>query len=502
MTSGFSDLLRSRYRSAGDRPFLRAPGGPIITYRQFDERAGRMATALTDAGVGPGDRVVAQVAKSSDNVALYLGCLRIGAVYVPLNSAYTAEEIAYFVDDAEPSLVVLAPEASVPTAVAGQAAGLMTLAPDGRGTLAEAADAAAVTQHDVPRADHDPAAMIYTSGTTGRSKGAVLTHRNLAGNALSLHRIWGFVPGDVLLHGLPIFHVHGLMVALHTAMLNASEVIFLPRFDVDTIIAELPRATVMMGVPTHYTRLLADGRFGAEICSRMRLFTSGSAPMTESTHRRFTRRTGHRILERYGMSETGMITSNPYDGQRVPGTVGYALPDVEVRVCDTDGAELARGETGVVEVRGPNVFAGYWRRPEKTAADTRSDGFFVTGDVGHLDADGRLTLEGRSSDMIISGGYNIYPKEIELLIDECAGVRESAVVGLPHPDFGEAVTAFVVPTRAEALDPAAIDAALDGRLARFKHPKRYVGLDELPRNAMGKVQKKQLRVDHADLYAD
>jgi len=346
--------------------------------------------------------------------------------------------------------------------------------------------------------------MLYTSGTTGRSKGAMLTHANLTSNAMALHDIWGFGPDDVLLHTLPIFHVHGLFVALHCAMLSGNEVIFLPKFDVSAVIQYLPEATVMMAVPTQYTRLLGTERFDAHVCGSIRLFTSGSAPMTEAVHADFTERTGLQILERYGMTEAGMITSNPYDGDRVPGTVGFALPHVEMRIAGREGEPMQPGETGVVEIRSPGLFAGYWQLPEKTASEHREGGWFITGDVGSVDADGRLTLEGRSSDMIISGGYNVYPKEIEMVLDEVAGVLETGVIGVPHPDFGEAVVAIVV--RDGTVDvsdtelAASLAASLDGVLARFKHPKTYIAADELPRNAMSKVQKAALRSDHAHLF--
>ena len=481
-----------------DRPCLSVPGREPWSYRLIAERSARFASVLTDRGVTPGDRVVVQVPKSVDGVALYLACIRHGAVYVPLNTAYTTHELDYFVTDSRPSLVVLDPSAPIPP---GSTTPVMTLGPDpGEGTMAAAATAAEPTDLIADRQPDDLAAMLYTSGTTGRPKGAMLTHRNLATNAIALHRVWRFEPGDVLLHVLPIFHVHGLMVALHTAMLNGSEVIFLPRFDVDATLEHLPRATVMMGVPTHYSRLLADPRFDERITAHMRLFTSGSAPMTAAVHEEFTTRTGHRIIERYGMTETGMITSNPYDGDRIAATVGFALPDVEVRVCGPEGTPLPPGETGVVEVRGPNVFAGYWEQPEKTAREIRADGFFVTGDVGHLDSEGRLTLEGRHGDMIISGGYNVYPREIEQVLDQSEGVAESSVVGLPHPDLGEAVTAFVVAEPQSGAVPDEVLRDALGGLARFKHPKQFVLVDELPRNAMGKVQKSVLRETNRDLY--
>ena len=490
--------LRSRFEPSLDRAFLSVPGRRSWSYRELDERSGRFASVLADLGVVPGDRVVVQVQKSVDNVALYLACLRHGAVYVPLNDSYTPAELDYFVTDCRPSFVAVDPSAPGPT---DTAVPVLTLGPErDQGTLATAAAAAAPTERIWPRDPDEVAAMVYTSGTTGRPKGAMLTHRNLASNAHTLHRAWAFEPDDVLLHVLPIFHVHGLMVALHTAMLNGSEVIFLPRFTVDEVIQNLPRATVMMGVPTHYTRLLADPRLDPDLTGGVRLFISGSAPMTTAVHEEFTSRTGHRILERYGMTETGMIASNPYEGARLPGTVGFALPGIEVRVCDPDGASVGVGETGSVEVRGPNVFAGYWEQPEKTAREMRPDGFFVTGDVGSLDREGRLTLEGRSGDMIISGGYNIYPVEIERELDRCEGVAESAVVGLPHPDLGEAVTAFIVESTAHSVPEAALEETLR-HLARFKHPKRYLVVEELPRNPMGKVQKSVLRESNRALYS-
>ena len=396
---------------------------------------------------------------------------------------------------------------------------MVSLGADGDGSLAELTDRAAPFHGVVERGPDDLAAMLYTSGTTGRSKGAMLTHANLESNALALHDIWAFEPDDVLLHTLPIFHVHGLFVALHCAMLSGNEVIFLRGFDIAEVIEQLPNATVMMGVPTQYTRLLAhepqprspadrDGsrrnppEFDAAACSSMRLFTSGSAPMTEAVHAEFTARTGQQILERYGMTEAGMITSNPYVGDRVPGTVGFPLPAVDLRVCDDDGNPVPTGETGVVEIRSPGLFAGYWQMPEKTASEYRDGGWFITGDVGSVDADGRLTLEGRSSDMIISGGYNVYPKEVEMVLDEVPGVLETGVIGVPHPDFGEAVVAVVIRDNTVDVTDEQLASSLDGVLARFKHPKRYVAANELPRNAMSKVQKAALRTEHSDLFLE
>ena len=476
---GFFGLLRRSFEPALDRPFLRIAGGATLTYADMDERSARAAGWLKSQGVSAGDRVVVQLPKSVDVVALYLGVLRLGAVYVPLNTAYTPAEVDWFVADAEPAAVV-------------RDAGALVAALDGSRPLPGI----------VERGADDLAALVYTSGTTGRPKGAMLTHGNLASNALTLKVAWAFETEDVLLHALPIFHVHGLMVALHTAMLSACEVVFLERFGADEVLACLPTATVMMGVPTHYSRLMALDRFDAAACRRIRLLVSGSAPMTAALHRAVAERTGREVLERYGMSEALMITSNPYDGPRVPGTVGFSLPDIEVRVCAEDGRPVA-AQPGMVHVRGPNVGPGYWRRPEATGESRTADGWFVTGDVGRLDREGRLTLEGRASDMIISGGLNVYPIEIEQVLDAHPGVVESALVGLEHPDLGEAIVAFVVAGPDDAGDWDELASALAHTLedvARFKHPKRYVFVEGLPRNAMGKVVKAELRARHADLF--
>ena len=489
------ELLRSRWEPRSDAPFLSVPGVRSLTYREVDTRSAQLAGALREVGVGVGDRVVVQIDKSTDAIALYLACLRTGAVFLPLNTAYTPNEVSFFVDDAEPALVVGRP--GMLGELDAQAVGLGA---NGDGSLSETAARAEPFHDVVDRADDDLAAMLYTSGTTGRSKGAMLTHRNLASNAIALHQIWGFGDDDVLLHTLPVFHVHGLFVALHCAMLGANEVIFLPRFEVSAGIGHLPRATVMMGVPTQYTRLLADEDFDRSACETIRLFTSGSAPMTAAVHEQFTERTGHRILERYGMTEAGMITSNPYDGDRVPGTVGFPLPDVDLRIADDHGIELRTGVTGVVEIRSPGLSPGYWRLPDKTAAEFRDGGWFITGDVGSVDAEGRLTLEGRAGDMFITGGYNVYPKEIEMVLDEVPGVLETAVIGVPHPDFGEAAVAVVVREAGSKVSEATLAGALDGVLARFKHPRQYVFSESLPRNAMSKVQKAGLRLDHANLF--
>ena len=494
-------LLYERFEPALDSPSL-APAGveagvrePAWTYRDLDDASARFAASLRRRGVEPGDRVLVQAPKSVEAVALYLGVLRCGGVYVPLNTAYTEREVAFFVEDASPRVVV--------RGVAGAASGGAASAAgrDAVGIEALRREAQSVEpDHAVePRDDDDPAAICYTSGTTGRSKGATITHGNLTSNALALHEIWGFERGDVLLHALPIFHVHGLFVALHTAFLNASKVIFLPRFDAAEVRRLLPEATVLMGVPTFYSRLLAEPGFGRADCESIRLFVSGSAPLTEAVWGEFEARTGHRILERYGMTEAGMITSNPLHGERVAGTVGFALPDVEVRAVGEDGAELPAGEVGTLEIRGPNLFPGYWGLPEKTAEEMRADGFFVTGDLASVDPEGRVTLVGRGKDLIIAGGFNIYPKEVEDRLDEVAGVRESAVIGAPHADLGEGVVAVLVAEEAPVADDR-LRAALDAGLARFKHPRRFYWVDALPRNAMGKVQKNVLRDRYRDAY--
>ena len=465
---------------------LVVPGAQTLSFGDLETLTGRLANVLLQSGLKPGDRVAAQVEKSAEAVALYLACLKAGLVYLPLNTAYTAPEIAYFLGDAEPGLFVCDHHKSdsVPTA-----------------TLAEllAADAPSDGPIHPAKAD-DLAALCYTSGTTGRSKGAMLTHRNLASNAETLVQLWGFVPGDVLLHALPIFHIHGLFVATNVSLLAGAKMVLLPKFDPDAIFEGLPKATALMGVPTFYTRLLADPRLSRETTGHMRLFISGSAPLLAETHRQWQARTGHAILERYGMTETNMIASNPYDGERVPGSVGYALPGVAVRIADDAGAALPPGAVGMIEVRGPNVFQGYWRMPDKTKDEFRKDGFFITGDLGTQEPDGRIRIVGRGKDLIISGGFNVYPKEIESLIDAIAGVAESAVVGLPHADFGEGVTAVCVCEAGAALTEEAVLAALKDKLAKFKQPKRVLFVDDLPRNTMGKVQKNVLRDSYRDLY--
>ncbi|MBT4889248.1 MAG: malonyl-CoA synthase [Rhodospirillales bacterium] len=499
-------LLASKFPADEKAVFLESPDGKVMRYGDLASGSGRMADLLRASGVEPGDRVVVQVEKSAEAVALYLACLRVGAIYIPLNTAYTSAELDYFVGDAKPRVLVCA--SHVLNELQGIAethgvARVLSLGADGTGSLMSALVDTVVDDNVAQCAGSDIAAILYTSGTTGRSKGAMLSHDNLASNAVALHKMWGFVPGDVLLHALPIYHVHGLFVALHCALLNGSKVWFLPKFDIETVLALLPKSTVMMGVPTFYVRLLGDQRFDRSLSEHMRLFVAGSAPLLAETFSEFEDRTGQRILERYGMTEAGMITSNPYNsdnGARIAGSVGYPLHGVEARVCDDGGVELPRGEPGTLEIKGPNVFSGYWQNPEKTALEFRDDGFFITGDVSKMDEDGRISIVGRAKDLIISGGFNVYPKEIETEIDEIEGVVESAVIGIAHPDFGEGVVAVVVKQAGVMVEAADIIAALKGRLAKFKQPKKVFFVDNLPRNTMGKVQKKALREEYAGLF--
>ncbi|MBC9883657.1 malonyl-CoA synthase [Bradyrhizobium sp. INPA01-394B] len=478
--------------------------GGQISYGDLIARAGRMANVLVARGVKPGDRVAVQVEKSVANIVLYLGTVRAGAVYLPLNTAYTLNELDYFIGDAEPSLVVCDPskaEGLAPIA-AKVKAGVETLGADGKGSLTEAADNASSEFQTVPRENDDLAAILYTSGTTGRSKGAMLTHDNLASNSLSLVDYWRFTDKDVLIHALPIYHTHGLFVATNVTLFARASMIFLPKLDPDLIIKLMARATVLMGVPTFYTRLLQNPALSKETTKHMRLFISGSAPLLAETHREWSARTGHAVLERYGMTETNMNTSNPYDGERLPGAVGFPLPGVSLRVTEPEtGRELPREEIGMIEVKGPNVFKGYWRMPEKTKSEFRPDGFFITGDLGKIDDRGYVHILGRGKDLVISGGFNVYPKEIESEIDAMPGVVESAVIGVPHADFGEGVTAVLVCNKGADVTEAAVLKALDGRLAKVKMPKRVFVVDELPRNTMGKVQKNILRDTYKDIYA-
>lgn len=470
----------------------------------LDEWVGRYAAALTSLGLQPGDRVAVQVEKSAENIALYLAALRVGAIYVPLNTAYVAREIEYFFGDAAPKICVVDPQRIDALSSIARACGAehcLSLGADGGGTLAQLVAAQSSRSSIAPREANELAVICYTSGTTGRSKGAMISHANLHSNAQALVHAWGFEAKDSLLHALPLYHIHGLFVALHCALLAGARILLLPKFEVGTVLSNLTRATVMMGVPTFYTRLLADERLNRAAVRNVRLFVSGSAPLLAETFEQFAARTGTRILERYGMTETGMIASNPLDGERRAGTVGLPLPEVRVRITGENGAPLPAGEVGNVEVKGPNVFQGYWHMPDKTASEFRADGYFITGDLGTLEPDGYLRLVGRAKDLIISGGLNVYPKEIEAAIDALPGVAESAVFAIPHPDFGEAVAAAVTLRAGASLDPEAIITTLRSRLAAFKTPKRVYIVDELPRNAMSKVQKAVLRERYRDAFA-
>lgn len=477
-------------------PLLILPEGGTITGQEFLAVLARQAHALQAAGVQAGDRVAVQVAKTPEALAVYGAAVALGAIFLPLNTGYTAEEVDYFIGNATPRVFICDParlEALAPVAAAHGAA-VLTLDAKGAGSLSDRAAGQPDHITPTPRGPEDLAAFLYTSGTTGRSKGAMLSHGNLLSNAEVLRDVWRFDASDVLLHALPIFHTHGLFVASNLTLLTGGRMIFLPGFDLDQVLRLLPQATTMMGVPTFYTRLLDDPRFDRDLVAHMRLFISGSAPLLAETHRAFEARTGQRILERYGMTETNMNTSNPYEGARRAGTVGRPLPGVELRIM-AEGQEVPQGEPGVIEVRGPNVFKGYWQMPEKTREELRADGWFITGDIGVQDAEGYVTIVGRAKDLVISGGFNIYPKEVELALDEVPGVLESAVIGVPHPDFGEAVFAVLVAETGAALEAEAALAAIRDQLARFKQPKAAVVVQALPRNTMGKVQKNVLRAE-------
>ncbi|MGD9479488.1 malonate--CoA ligase [Shinella sp. G-2] len=503
MANHLFDAIRAA--ASPDAIFIETAEGRRWTYGDMLAFSGRLAGALKRLGVTPGDRVAVQAEKSPEALMLYLACLRVGAVYLPLNTAYTLAELEYFIGDATPHLVVVDPKTrdSVESVTRYHRGTVETLDATGGGSLLQLAGEETDDFADVERGPDDLAAILYTSGTTGRSKGAMLTHDNLLSNALALRDHWRFTSADRLIHALPIFHTHGLFVASNVTLLSGASMYFLPKFDADEALRLMASSTVMMGVPTFYVRLVQHAGLTREATAGMRLFVSGSAPLLAETHRAFSEKTGHAILERYGMTETNMNTSNPYDGDRVAGTVGFPLPGVSLRVTDPEtGKTLPDGETGMIEVKGPNVFKGYWKMPAKTAAEFRLDGFFITGDLGKIDARGYVHIVGRGKDLVISGGYNIYPKEVETEIDAMPGVVESAVIGVPHPDFGEGVTAVVVIRSGAALDEAGVLAALKDRLARYKQPKRVLFVDDLPRNTMGKVQKNVLRETYADLYKD
>ncbi len=464
-----------------------------VTYADLLAETGRLANALSGLGLKKGDRLLLQAEKCEAVLSLYLACLRLGVIFLPVNPGYTVSETAHFVADAEPALAVVD---------AGRVVGLSAL---GARTmdltdLLAVATTAPTEFADPAHGPDDLAAILYTSGTTGRSKGVMLTRDNLASNAEALVGLWRFTGADVLLHALPVFHTHGLFVATNCVLFSGASMIFHRAFSPSAVLGALPKASVMMGVPTFYTRLLADPGLTRAACAHIRLFISGSAPLSPATHTEWRDRTGHAILERYGMTETNMITSNPYDGDRRAGTVGIPLPGVEVRVTDSDGTPLPQGEAGAIEVRGPNVFRGYWKLPEKTAEEFRDGRWFITGDMGAFDAQGYLSILGRAKDLVITGGLNVYPAEVEAALDDLPGVATSAVIGVPHPDFGEAVVACLVLAKGAALEEAGVRAALRERLAAFKIPKRVLVLEDLPRNAMGKVQKAELRRLYAGLF--
>jgi malonyl-CoA/methylmalonyl-CoA synthetase len=483
-------LVRSRFPAERAAPFLIAPDGAGLSYAALDERSAGLAARLAELGVEPGDRVAVQAEKSADALLLYLATLRAGAVHLPLNPAYTPAEVRYFLEDSEPALFVGDPARGRGARRTVRLADLVARL-GGDGDFEEAA-----------RAPDDLAAILYTSGTTGRSKGAMLTHANLVSNAGTLRDAWRFTAADRLLHALPIFHTHGLFVATNVTLLAGGSMIFLPAFDLDEMIRLLPQATAMMGVPTFYTRLLSRPDFTRDLVAHMRLFVSGSAPLSAETHREFEERTGHLILERYGMTETNMNSSNPYEGPRVAGTVGPPLPGVEIRIADpAGGAERPQGEVGVIEIRGPNVCKGYWRMPDKTAEAFRGDGYFISGDMGLIDAAGYVRIVGRDKDLIITGGLNVYPAEVEAAIEAIPGVAECAVIGVPHPDFGEAVVAVATTKASATLEGDAIRSSLAQSLAAFKRPKKVFIVDALPRNAMGKVQKNLLRTRYGGAFA-
>ena len=504
MSNNLFETFAARMRERGNAEFITTREGRDYRYSDALAASSRLAGALADLGVSKGDRVAVQVDKSPETILLYLACLQIGGVYLPLNTGYTGEEIRYFLSDAEPALFVCRPTNLDEARRIAEESGcpvVETLGARRDGSLMKAAERARPREDIVTVGERDLAAILYTSGTTGRSKGAMLTHRNLGSNASTLAEAWHFSEDDRLIHALPIFHTHGLFVACNVTLMAGSSMRFLPKFDADVIFDEMSCGTVLMGVPTFYTRLVQDDRLTLETAAKMRLFVSGSAPLTAETHREFEQKTGHAILERYGMTETNMNTSNPYDGERRAGTVGFPLPGVEVRISDREtGKEVSRGEIGMLQVRGPNVFIGYWRMLEKTREELLEDGFFLTGDLAMVDERGYIDIVGRDKDLVISGGYNVYPKEVEQVIDELEAVQESAVIGVSHPDFGEGVTAVVVPEAGAVLDEAKVLAYPQDQLAKYKHPKRVFFADTLPRNTMGKVQKNQLREQLKNTY--
>ena len=488
-----------------DAPFLYLLDGQIITYRKFLVKSAKIANTLTEMGLKPGDCVAIQVEKSPEMLNIYAACAQAGLVFLPLNPSYTVDELKYFIENSEARLIICDQKNKKDLKIIAEDLNILieTLNNNSTGSIIDKTNSAPEYFKTVARSKTDLAALLYTSGTTGKSKGAMLTQANLLSNGNVLMSEWQFSKNDVLLHALPLFHTHGLFVATNVILAAGGSIMFLPKFDLDEIIKQLPKCSAMMGVPTFYTRLLADDRFNKKLVEHMRLFVSGSAPLLSETHIQFEKITGHRILERYGMTETNMNTSNPYNGERRAGTVGHPLPGVDLKIIDPKtGKELSNDQIGQIEVRGPNVFKGYWKMPKKTKAELRENGFFITGDLGKIDKDGYVHILGRDKDLIISGGYNIYPKELEEILDDQDGVLESAVIGVPHVDFGETPIAIIVQETEMNPDLIAINNNLTKSLARYKHPKKIILVDELPRNTMGKVQKNILRNEYKDLFTN
>lgn len=505
MSANLYSVFRKRFPAQLDKPFIQHPGGTHVSYRDVELTSGKIANLLVALGVKPGDRVAAQVEKSAAALLLYLGCLRAGAVYLPLNTDYTGDELDYFLNDAAPRVFVCAPTTPEKLTRQAQENGVPTclmLGAQEDGSLLTQARTQSANFKTVSRAPDDLAALLYSSGTTGKPKGVMLSHGALAANAMALHKAWRFGPDDVLLHALPIFHTHGLFVATNTVLMNGTSMVFHSHFDPKQVIEDLPKATVFMGVPTYYTRLLRDADFEADTCRSIRLFISGSAPLQDEIFKAFTARTGHTMVERYGMTEAGIITSADMDKPRAAGTVGFPLEGVDLRITDDQDHPVPGGETGGVQIKGTSLFSGYLNKPEKTTEDITADGYFRTGDIGRMDADGQLTLVGRAKDMFISGGFNVYPKEIEQTIDAMDSVEECAVVGLPHPDFGEAGLALIVAEPGRAPDTQALRSDLKDSLANYKVPKLILTVDSFPRNAMGKVQKNLLRKKYLSTWND
>ena len=505
MNGNFYNILNQNFSNYSKNICFEEESGRIWLYEDIENLASSFSAFLNQSGLKKGSKIIVQIEKSVLAVGLYLGCLRSGIIYVPLNVAYTSNEVKYFIEDINPDLIFLSLEKK------SEHSALLKNIPDLKSIIFSGKEEdeffhkinniksdTAIEVLD----ENDTASIIFTSGTTGKSKGAMLTHKNLSSNAFALNNIWGFKENDILIHALPIFHVHGLFVALHTAFLSGCKIIYFEKFSPKKIFTHLKNATVMMGVPTYYSRLLSLNDFSKKACKSLRLFISGSAPLTETVFKEFEERSGHKILERYGMSETGMITSNPLEGKRIEGTVGFSLPEVNIRICNQEGKILPNNEKGIVEVKGPNVFKGYWNLEEKTEMEFRDDGFFITGDIGKIDKNNRLTLFGRSSDMVISGGYNIYPKELELILDEIKGISESAVIGCPHHDLGEAIVAILISDKKDSISDDKLSKILLESIAKFKCPLKYFWLEELPRNAMGKVQKKILRENYINVFTE